>query len=99
MQLYDIRMHTPLGDRCGQMRVQVQDGRIWGEVSLLGRTQAIDGTVSADGHVEFQGTLVTLLNIIDYRATGMMNGNALLLSLEGQGQTFAVTGTLRREAK
>ena len=99
MQLYDIRMHTPLGDRCGQMRAQVQDGRLWGEMSLLGRTQAIDGTITADGRLEFRGTLVTLLNIIDYCATGTMTGDTLRLSLEGKGQSFAVTGTLRREAK
>ena len=97
--LYDIRMHTPLGDRCGQLRAQVQDGKLQGDLSLLGRTQPIDGTVSADGLWEFRGTLVTLLNIIDYRATGAMAGETLQLSLEGKGQTYMVTGTLREETK
>lgn len=99
MQLYDIQMHTPLGDRCGQLRAQVHNGEIQGELLLLGRTQPIAGTVSADGLWEIRGTLVTLLNIIDYRATGRTVQDALQLTLEGNGQIFAVTGKLREETK
>ena len=99
MQLFDIRMHTPLGDRCGQLRAKVQNGKLQGELSLLGRTQPIDGIVSADGLWEFQGTLITLLNRIHYCATGTVSENVLRLSLQGNGQTYAVTGTLREEAK
>lgn len=99
MQLYDIRMCTPLGERCGKLRAQVQDGKLQGELSLLGKTQPIDGTVSADGLWEFQGKLITLLSTIDYRATGRRAGNTLRLSLEGNGQTYAVVGTLREDTE
>ena len=99
MQLYDIRMHTPVGDRYGQLRAKVQNGTIQGELSLLGRKQPIHGAVREDGLWEFRGTLVTLLNIIHYCATGTVSENQLRLSLEGNGQTYAVTGTLREETK
>lgn len=99
MQIYDIRMHTPLGERYGKLRAQVENGKLQGELSLLGKTQPIDGTVSADGLWEFQGKLITLLSIIDYRATGRRAGNALQISLEGNGQTYAVVGTLREETE
>lgn len=99
MLLYDIQMCTPLGNRRGQLRAKVQDGKLQGDLSLLGRTQPIDGTVHTDGTWEFQGKLVTLRNIIDYRATGKEAGKILRLSLEGKGQSYAVTGTLREEGK
>lgn len=99
MQLFDIEMHTPLGERYGQLRAQIQDGKLQGELSLLGKTQPIDGTVREDGLWEFHGKLITLLSSIDYRATGRRVGDTLQLSLEGNRQTYAVTGTLREETE
>lgn len=99
MLLYDINMCTPLGWRSGELRAKMQDGRLKGEMSLLGKAQPIDGTVLTDGTWQLRGRLVTLVNIIDYHATGKMNGDTLQLSLEGNGKTFPIIGKLREVAE
>lgn len=97
MKLYDIQMLTPLGKRYGQMRVESSDGHISGNLSLLGVSQPIDGTINSDGSCEFCGILVTMLNTIEYCAKGMIGQDSIRFSMSGKGKTFDVTGILRED--
>ncbi len=92
-EIYDIRMHTPLGDRHGKMMISVRNGELSGSLDLLGHCEPFCGTIDTDGNCTFSGTLITLMRTVHYTASGVITHVSLNLLLRDERHTFQISGS------
>lgn len=45
MIVYDILMNTPLGQKKGELKAKIENGKLIGFLSLFGNTEPIEGSV------------------------------------------------------
>lgn len=97
MKIYDIFLSTPLGQKKGELKAKIENGKLMGFLSLLGHTEPIDGTVDENGNCSLKGKFITLMNTIDFKADGIINYDVLKLSLKGTRGVYEMAGALRRQ--
>ncbi len=91
-QIYNIILHTEIGERIGKLKVSVKDGTLKGMLYLLGKEHECIGTVDEQGKCEFSGTLVTLKNTFSYIATGYLRSSELLMTLKYKTKSYLLKG-------
>ncbi len=90
---YRICLSVPLGERLGTMVIQESYGRLNGWLEVMDHKNMLSGRFSADGHIEFSGTLRTLISTVHYTATGVISGRSILLDLKtSSGAYYPVFG-------
>lgn len=89
---YDITMSTPIGSRYGTIHLILADSRINGTLDLLEHSEPFSGTIDRNGNCKIYGHLITLMRTIEYTAIGRITEKAIELSLQGEKNTFKITG-------
>lgn len=90
---YKIVMSVPLGKRYGTLAFTENNGAIKGTMSLFGKTEPVEGTLSNDGKVELSGIFCTLIRNIPFKAVGTVAENKISLNVQGQRSHFRINGT------
>jgi len=57
MRIYNIILNTPLGKKTGELKAKIENGKLHGTLSLLGRTEEISGTVDDEGNCSINWNL------------------------------------------
>jgi len=96
---YRVCMHTPMGTKYGNMLLLTEDGAISGSFEILRKKHPITGTVGEDGNCELTGSLVTLMNIFKYQATGNITEDKILLTLNCGKHKFKLEGVALGDGK
>ncbi len=91
-RMYNIVLQTEIGERLGQLKVSICDGKLKGMLYLLGKEHECSGTVDEQGKCEFWGTLVTLKNKFNYIATGYLRSSELLMTLKYKTRSYLLKG-------
>ncbi len=97
MRIYDIILNTPIGKKTGELKAKIENGKLHGTLSLLGRTEEIHGTVDDNGKCSLKGKFVTLLKTIDFTADGTINWDGIRLNVMGGGTMYDMIGALRHQ--
>lgn len=93
VSLHQIVMHTPLGQKQGQLQLEVQENKVFGYLNILGHTQPIHGRIEADGSCRLEGHIVTLMRTVPFIADGWVTDDAVSLTLRGDRNVFWIKGT------
>lgn len=89
---YDVRLRTPIGLKKGQMTVTRNKGRISGTLDVLKHKEDFGGTIDEEGNCELSGKMVTLMQTINYDATGVMTDDRVELLLIDGCRVFEIKG-------
>lgn len=95
MKIYDILMNTPLGQKKGELKAKIENGRLTGFLSLFGNTELIEGTVDEKGNCSLKGRFITLMKSVDFTADGTIDRDIMRLALKGERGHYEITGRLR----
>ena len=90
--LYDVILHTVIGKRIGTISIEVMENIVCGELKILNHTEALSGSVDADGNCRLNGFLHTLSREIPFIAVGNISESGLKLTLQGDQNTYYMTG-------
>lgn len=93
VSLYQIVMQTPLGQKQGQLQLEVQENKVFGYLDILGYTQPIHGRIEADGSCQLEGHIVTLMRTFPFIADGWVTDDSISLTLRGDRNVFRIKGT------
>lgn len=94
--MYDVRMHTPLGDRLGQMTVFRENNQLSGSLSILGHDEPFIGIVDTEGNCAVSGKIITLMRTIRFAATGKITEDGLTLSIPDGNHILSIIATTRK---
>lgn len=94
---YVIEMRTPLGIRHGTLKASIMQDRIRGCLELMNHSEPFSGSIDGEGNCEFTGKIITLMRTISYKAAGTIKENKITLTLQGERNTFQITGTADQE--
>lgn len=97
MKIYDISLITPLGKKKGELKAEIENGKLTDFFSLLGHTEPIVGTVDENDHCSLKGKFVTLINTIHFTADGTINYDTMQLTIKGESSTYEMVGVLRKK--
>lgn len=89
---YSVRMKTPIGIKKGTMTVLRDGKKICGELNILSHCEPFEGSIAEDGSCVLSGTIVTLIRMIHYRATGIITADELKLFVADGNNLFEITG-------
>lgn len=89
---YKIQMRTPLGIKHGLLQMRKAGDQISGYLSVMKHSEPFRGTIEANGYCRFSGRMITLLNVIEYTASGYMDSEYISLLLEGGHNMYQITG-------
>ncbi|MCD8013192.1 MAG: hypothetical protein LUG99_08465 [Lachnospiraceae bacterium] len=90
---YEITLSTPIGKRRGMMKLNFDDGKIAGVLSLFENCETVSGFMDSKGDCSLWGSFRTLKNSFYYKATGKINDEGLDLVLYGEKHSYRMTGT------
>lgn len=93
-KIYQIVLHTDIGERIGKLKVSIAEGKLNGLLFLLGKETECTGTVDGDGKCKLFGTLKTLKNQVSYIATGYLRSSGLLLTLKCKSRSYELDGSI-----
>ena len=99
MQLYDVSLETPLGQRRGQAALEIRGTHVQGELTLMNHTEALSGEIAPDGSCHLVGNLTTLLRRIPYTAEGTITRNRVALTVKEKRNVFSLVGTAISEER
>lgn len=90
---YRVSLQTPMGMESGTVTLNESDGKLTGTLNALGsRTPITNG--KADGNrFEFSGTIRKLFMQINYKATGVIEGDKLTATADTRYGKFIINGT------
>ena len=91
-KIYNIVLHTDIGDRIGKLKVFISEGKLKGQLYILGKVQEFEGIIDDSGKCELYGTLVSLKNKINYIATGYLHSSELLMTLKYKARSYLLKG-------
>ncbi|MGN1405722.1 MAG: hypothetical protein ACI4WM_05590 [Erysipelotrichaceae bacterium] len=92
LKKYEIMMHTPIGKRYGDIRINIDKEKIKGYITLLSHCEPVNGSIDENGKCILVGRIVTLMNVIPFTATGEIEEDRLFLSLKGRHNSFQIEG-------
>ena len=97
---YDLEMRTPLGIRRGNLELMVWGDFLNGYLTMFTRTIPIRNGKRSGNKITFEGDMKTLMNMIPYKAEGVVISSGISLMIETAQGNYPVTGLLteaRRE--
>ncbi len=94
---YRVGVKVPLGIRNGFLRLHIYDSEISGQLELLGKTEKVEGSITADGTMHFKGLLTTPIRSVEYVADGKMEDDSICLHLTSGLSHYTLNGTLINE--
>lgn len=97
MIIYDILMNTPLGQKKGELKAKIENGKLIGFLSLFGNTEPIEGSVDEDGRCSLKGRFITLMKSVDFTADGTIDIDTMRLAVKGDRGCYEITGRLHRQ--
>ena len=97
MKIYDILMNTPLGEKKGELKAKIENGKLKGFLSLFGHTEPIEGTVDEKGNCSLKGKFITLMQTVDFTADGTIDWDTLRLAVKGDCGYYEIMGQLRKQ--
>ena len=95
---YDVILQTPIGARYGTMTVVVDRNKVDGILDILKKANPFHGTINAKGTCQIKGELTTLIRTIPYDAVGRITKESLALKLNGEQESFEISGTVSAPA-
>jgi len=99
-QYYFIEMETPLGIRKGSMKFLIEKEQVFGELTVLEKTEPFSGNINASGELSIRGVITSAIRTMEYEATGrIINGEQLVLEIRHKESIYKVTGHRRHENK
>ena len=93
MKSYDVFLHTPIGKRKGEMNIKIENGMLFGFLSLFGNTEPIEGTVDESGHCSVCGKFTTLMKSVMFQAKGRIHSDRLQLAMLCDSGSYQLEGT------
>ncbi len=96
---YRVSVRVPLGIRNGFLRLHIYDSKVSGQLELLGKTEKVEGSMTADGTMRFKGLLTTPIRSVEYVADGKMEADSICLHLTSGLSHYTLNGTLINEEK
>lgn len=94
---YDVILHAPMGERPGELLLQMEGYALRGELRILGQSTELTGMIREDGCVEAEGELVTPMRRIPYSAEGRMSEDVIQMTLYAGDSTYELTGIKKKE--
>ena len=92
-------MQVPIGERCGTMSWEEENGSLSGVLEIMGYQNPFTGRItSGDGFVSektvvLEGKMVTPVREIPYTAEGYVTGGRITLQLQEPRHTYFIEGT------
>lgn len=94
---YDVILHAPIGERPGELLLQMESSAVRGELRILGQSTKLTGMIREDGRLEAEGELVTPMRRISYSAEGRMSEYDIQMTLHAGRSTYELTGIKKKE--
>lgn len=91
-QSFRIVMKTSIGERCGTMTAEWEEGILRGIMTILEQTNAFSGKIDEDGNCCMEGKMVSPVRTIPYIAMGTLSLAKLQLSIREGRNTFELIG-------
>lgn len=89
---FRIVMKTSIGERCGTVTAEWEDGKLHGIMEILEQTNVFSGQIDKDGNCCIEGEMKSLVRNIPYVAVGTFSSSGLYLSLQEGINIFEVVG-------
>jgi hypothetical protein len=86
-------MQTEIGPRKGKADFRINDGIVEGDLSLLGQTRRCIGVINDSGVCTLSGKIRTLMQEINYTATGYLDEQKINLVLCGGKYVYHLAGS------
>ena len=90
--IYDVILHTEIGERIGSAVVRIHENKVSGILTLLNRTEHFTGSVAQDGTCRLSGKLISLMREIPFEAQGSITAQDLELTLYAARGSYTLTG-------
>ena len=97
--IYDIVLQTPLGEKKGIVSLDINNARVCGCLSILGKENAFTGDIDINGRCNLNGYIETIVSTFQYTAEGYINNEIINLTLYGRQEVFHISGTASRNLK
>ena len=94
---YDVTLNTPIGKRDGTAVLKQDGGEVTGVLKMLGAEKEFKGSIDENGGCQVSGKLKTLGREISYRASGVITGEMLDLTLRAGNFGYVLTGKRKDE--
>ena len=91
-QSFRIVMKTSIGERCGTMTAEWEEGILRGIMTILEQTNAFSGKIDEDGNCCMEGQMVSPVRTIPYIAIGILTLAKLQLSIQEGRNIFELIG-------
>ena len=96
MKSYDVSLHTPIGKRKGEMKVNIEDGKLIGFLTLFRNTEPLSGSIDENGECTLKGKFITLLKPVYFTATGKIHDEDLQLVLKCECGNYKMLGSSQK---
>ena len=91
---YDIVLKTEIGERKGQLILEITEYIVRGCFNLLGFSLPCSGRIDQNGKCFLQGQLKTFMNTYDYIGKGYADCNKVDVVLDSGKKCFHMMGTV-----
>ncbi|MGN1140132.1 MAG: hypothetical protein ACI4TF_02925 [Oliverpabstia sp.] len=91
---YDIVLKTEIGERKGQLVLDITENIVKGCFKLLGFSLPCSGIIDKNGNCSLQGQLKTFMSTYDYIGAGYADENRVDVVLNSGKKRFYMTGTV-----
>ncbi len=91
--MYDVVLHTGIGNRKGSACVIRNGQELSGSLKLLLHEEPFTGFVDKEGLCRIKGQITSLIKSVSYAAVGFANGENLYFKLTCGRHTYEITGT------
>lgn len=89
---YRFYLSVPLGIRDGKLYLRETDGNVEGWLEVMNHRNALTGTLARDGTLFLRGKIETLVETVDYTATGAYYGRKISLNLKTNSGIYSIAG-------
>lgn len=91
-KIYTVTLSVPLGTRDGKLCLQEDNGKVTGWLEVMNHRNPLSGTLSQDGTILLEGKIKTLINSIDYTASGTLCENKISLNVKAGKDVYSAVG-------
>ncbi|MCD8342423.1 MAG: hypothetical protein LUC87_09810 [Clostridiales bacterium] len=89
---YRVQVKMPTGVRKGTMELELGGPKLTGSLTILGRTEPVEGILNRDGSCTLRGRLRAMTREVVFSAVGRVDCQGLTLTVTSGRSTFQVTG-------
>lgn len=94
---YDVTLAAPIGDKKGELTVNIANDVIEGELLVMNSRNYFCGSIGVDGSCEISGNIKTLNADLEYSGSGYLNAETVTLILNTGNRKLLVTGKRSNE--